>query len=94
MGGRICEHQELAYSCLHRTELGMSFPDNTWLHTGTVMIRSLGGGSTSNFVAYAVYRRYGDRCFGPQTINPNDAVIGYDLAETVRNYACCVDHRF
>lgn len=94
MGARICEHQDLAFACQNRDNISLNFPDNTWLHTGSITLRSLGGSSTNTFVGYATYRRMGTRCFGPSTINPSDAVVSYDLASTARNYACCADRGF
>lgn len=94
LGGRICGHQELAFVCVNRNNLGYDFPDQLWLHTGDVTIRSLAGSTSNNFVAYSIYRRFGNRCFGPNTINPTDAVIAFDLSNTARNYACCADREF
>jgi hypothetical protein len=79
---------------MNRDNLGMTFPDNTWIHTGTVMQRSVGGSGSNTFVGYAVYRRFGTRCFGPDTINSTEAVIGYELSGTARNYACCANREF
>jgi hypothetical protein len=92
-GARVCEHQDLAFACSNRDGLGISFPDLTWLHTGSVMMRNVSG-SSSTFVGYTVYRRLGTRCFGPATINPTDAVVNYELSSSVRNYACCADRTF
>jgi hypothetical protein len=91
-GARVCEHQDLAYACSTRNELNLSFPDGVWLHTGSVMLRAIG--TSSSYVAYAVYRRTGDRCFGPSTVNPTDGVVSYDLSTTARNYTCCADRTF
>ena len=93
-GARICEHQDLAFACQNRDNLGLQFPDTTWLHTGSVTLRALGGSTTNNFVGYEVYRRSGTRCFGPASVNPSDAIIGYDLVGTLRSYACCADRGF
>lgn len=93
-GARICEHQELAFGCSNRVNLNLNFPNNTWIHTGTVMLRSLSNISNSNFVAYAVYRRSDNRCFGPDTINPSDGVVSFELSGVQRNYACCAGRSF
>ena len=93
MGARVCGHQDLAYACTNRAALGVNFPDATWLHTGAVSLRDLNV-QNSTYVAYEVYRRTGNRCFGPSTINPSDAVVSYDLFGTTRNYACCMDMSF
>jgi hypothetical protein len=92
LGGRVCEHQDLAYACANRANLGLNFPDDTWLHTGSVTLRSVG--SSSSFVAYAVYRRVASRCFGPSTVNPTDGIVNFDLYGAVRNYACCAARSF
>jgi hypothetical protein len=91
-GARVCEHQDLAFACSNRETLGINFPDDTWLHTGTVMLRQLNTSTT--FVGYAVYRRVGTRCFGPSTVNPADGIISYELNGTVRNFTCCSPRGF
>ena len=93
-GARICEHQELAFACNNRANLGIEFVDSQWHHTGTIMLRSLSGSSSNTFVGYAVYRRVGARCFGPATINPTDAVVSYELADTSRGFFCCAERTF
>jgi hypothetical protein len=92
-GGRVCGHQDLAFACSKRDALGLNFPDNTWLLTGDVSIRSIGN-STNTFVGYVTYRRSGTLCFGPATVNPTNAVLNYDLSTTVRNYTCCAERSF
>lgn len=37
-----------------------------------------------SFVAYATYRRVGERCFGPNTGESTDGVVSYDLSTAVR----------
>jgi hypothetical protein len=93
-GARICEHQELAFACNNRANLGIEFVDSQWHHTGSIMLRSLSGASSNTFVGYAVYRRAGSRCFGPATINPTDAVVSYELADTSRGFFCCAERSF
>ena len=93
-GAKLCEHQDLAFACSNRDSLGIDFPDNTYLHTGSVTVRSASGSSTSNFIGYMVYRRFGTRCFGPSTINPTDGVINFDLNGTTRRYTCCANRGF
>lgn len=93
-GARICEHQELAFACNNRANLGIDFVDSQWHHTGSIMLRSLSGSSSNTFVGYAVYRRVGSRCFGPATINPTDAVVSYELADTSRGFFCCAGRTF
>lgn len=90
-GARICDHQELAFACLNRANLNLGFPDDVWFWTGSLMLRSLSNVNNSNFVGYTVFRRTSNRCFGPATINPSDAVVGYDLSSTVRQYTCCAE---
>jgi len=92
-GARVCGHQELAFTCSNRANLGITFPENTWIHTGDITVRTISG-TSSNFVGYAVYRRYESRCFGPTTINSSEAVITHELASTSRNYTCCTDRGF
>jgi len=72
-GARACEHQDLAFACSNRASLNINFPDQTWLYTGSTMVRSLG--TSSRFIGYTVYRRFGTRCFGPNTVNPSDGSI-------------------
>jgi hypothetical protein len=91
-GARVCEHQDLAFACSNRANLNLAFPDDTWLLTGSVILRALG--TSSSYVAYTVYRRVGSRCFGPSTINPTDGVVSYELSTTPRNYTCCAERSF
>lgn len=91
-GARVCEHQDLAFACSNRISLGINFPNDTWLHTGSVMLRQLN--TSSNFVAYAMYRRIDTRCYGPATVNPTDGIISYELNGAVRNYVCCAPRGF
>ena len=93
MGARVCNHQELAFACMNWNARGIAFPNNLWLHTGEIALRDMNI-SNSNYVAYQVYRRYNDRCFGPPNINPADAVVTYDVFNTTRNYVCCMAPTF
>ena len=91
-GAKLCEHQDLAFACSNRAALGINFPDDTWLLTGSVIVRALN--TNTSYVAYTVYRRSGSRCFGPSTVNPTDGVISYELSSATKNYVCCANKKF
>jgi Collagen triple helix repeat (20 copies) len=93
-GAKLCDHQELAYACSQSQNLGISFPDSTYFHTGTIDARTTTGAVALSFTGYASYRRVGNSCFGANSFNSPTIIVTHDFSNVVRNYACCAKHGF
>ncbi len=85
-GARLCTAYELAYACAHRVELGLAFPDNTWLLYDEASRIYWGD---RYYIGYMVYRRRGGRCYGPDSTNPSGAIYSWSHDSSTQNYVCC-----
>ena len=83
---RLCDMQDLIFTCLNGASLGLVLPDATTYYTGNVQYRFW---STAYYVGYDVFLRRGTSCVGPYGPDPVNVTATWSDPATVRNYACC-----
>ncbi|MEZ4752945.1 MAG: hypothetical protein R3A13_01370 [Bdellovibrionota bacterium] len=91
MGAKICDEQELMFSCINRNNLNLNYPDSVFLWTGDVN-RRYWGGNIGYAVTYDVVQRVGNTCIGPPGSNPSDVTATWAYSDAERNFACCMSH--
>ncbi len=86
---RLCDMQELAYTCLNGATLGVTLPDNVFFYTGNIQYRFWGG---TYYIGYDIYGRRGTSCIGPYGPDVNgitNATVSWSDPASVRSVACC-----